>query len=70
MVDEMLRAAKERRRNRALGGLVVGTIIGSFVFVNISTGLLGGCFLWLAIWILESREVWRVQQIQKPWRNG
>jgi len=69
MVEEMLKTAKEQRRNRSLAAFIVVGIIGMFVFADLGTGLMGGALAWLAVWVAESREVCRVQRIQKPWRG-
>lgn len=69
MVEELVKAAKERRWNRTIGAFIAGLVIGAFIFSEFDTGLCGGLFCAAIVWVLESKEVDRVSKIQKPWRD-
>jgi hypothetical protein len=69
MVEDMIRAAKNRRMSRTLSAFGVGLLLGSLVFVSLETGFLAGLFFAVIVCVLESKEVARVQKIQKPWRD-
>jgi hypothetical protein len=70
MVEDLVKAAKDRRWGRTIGALIVGTVIGAFIFSSLDISFFGGLFCAIVVWTWESKEVDRVKKIQNPWRDG
>jgi uncharacterized membrane protein YeaQ/YmgE (transglycosylase-associated protein family) len=69
MVKDMVEQAKTQRRRRSLTALVVVGLIGIFVFSDAGTCVLGGLGAFIGTWFFESFNVYRVTQIEQPWRK-
>lgn len=69
MVKDMVEAAKAQRKRRSLAALVVGGLIGIFIFSDAGTCIMVGLGAFIGTWFLESFNVHRVTQIEQPWRK-
>lgn len=69
MVRDMVEQAKAQRKRRSVAALVIGGLIGIFVFSDAGTCILGGLGAFIGTWFFESFNVYRVTQIEQPWRK-